>query len=73
MKMAEVRTKPENYIDGFVCVGGRPYVSADRIYTDMIQHVIGLDEEEIQHCLTTIQPINYRTIKEIMACITSFN
>ncbi len=63
----------ENNIDGFVCVGGRPYVSTDRIYTDMIQRVIGLDEEEIQKCLTTIQPIDYRTIKEIMACITSFN
>jgi len=60
-------------VEGFVCVGGRPYVSTDRIYTDKIQRVIGLDEEEIQRCLATIEPIDYRTIKDIMKCITSFN
>ena len=63
----------ENNVEGFVCVGGRPYVSTDRIYTDKIQSDIGLEEEEIQQCLATIEPIDYRTIKEIMTCITSFN
>lgn len=63
----------EENVEGFVCVGGRPYVSTDRIYTDKIQRIIGLDKEEIQKCLTTIKPIDYRTIKDIMTCITSFN
>jgi ligand-binding sensor protein len=63
----------ENDVEGFVCVGGRPYVSIGRIYTDKIQRIIGLEKEEIQRCLATIKPIDYRTIKEIMACITSFN
>ena len=63
----------ENNVEGFVCLGGRPFVSINRIYTDTIQCIIGMDKEEIQKQLVAIRPIDYRTIKEIMTYITSYN
>ncbi len=63
----------ENDVEGFVCLGGRPFVSTHRIYTDTIQRIIGLDTDEIQKLLLTVKPIDYRTIKEIMAYIVSYN
>lgn len=63
----------ENDIEGFVCLGGRPFVSTNRIYTDKIQRIIGISLEEIQERLRTVEPINYRTIKEIMTYITNYD
>jgi len=63
----------ENDVEGFICLGGRPFVSTQRIYTDTIQRIIGLGTEEIQKRLLTVKPIDYRTIKEIMAYIVSYN
>lgn len=63
----------ENDVEGFVCLGGRPFFSKSRICTDTIHRVIGFTMEEIKERLKTVEPIDYLTIKEIMAHITSYN
>ena len=63
----------EDSFEGFVCVGGRPFVNIHRIYTNTLQRILEISEEEIQRHLIAVKPINYYTIKDIMAYITSYN
>jgi ligand-binding sensor protein len=59
-------------IEGFVSACGRPFLSTDRIYTHYIHKTIDQDEEEIRKLLSTLVPINPRTIRELVAYITSY-
>ena len=59
-------------IEGFVSVCGRPFLSADRIYTDYISRTTEADESRIQSLLPNLHPITPRDLKEIRHLIGGF-
>lgn len=59
-------------IDGFVGVCGRPYLGAERIYTEYIHRTTDVDLEKIKELLTSLKPIDPRTIKAIKQFITTY-
>jgi len=62
----------DDEIEGFVSTCGRPFISAERVYTDYLHNVIDEAEAEILKLLSSLDPINPRTIKNIIHYITSY-
>lgn len=60
----------EDELDGFVSVCGRPFSTADRIYTEYIHRTIDEDEEKIKALLSSLRPIRPRTVKEMRQFIS---
>jgi ligand-binding sensor protein len=63
----------DDEIEGFVSACGRPFISSDRIYTHYIHNTIDEEEAKILKLLSTLDPINPRTIKNIIRYITSYS
>lgn len=62
----------EDEVEGFISTCGRPYINADRIYTHYIHEIIDEDEKTIENLLSTLVPINPRTVKDLINYITSY-
>ena len=63
----------DDEVEGFVSACGRPFISSDRIYTHYIHNAIDEEEAKILKLLSTLDPINPRTIKTIIRYITSYS
>ena len=63
----------DDEIEGFVSACGRPFISADRVYTHYIHKTIDETEKEILKLLSTLDPINPHIIKDIINYITSYS
>lgn len=59
-------------IEGFVSICGRPYLSADRIYTGYIHETVDVDQETIDDLLRFLSPIDYRTLRHIRRFIALY-
>lgn len=57
---------------GFVIVCGRPFLTADLIYTDDIHRTIGTDAETIREILPSLDPIGPRTLNEMKRFISDY-
>jgi ligand-binding sensor protein len=62
----------DDSVQGFVSTCGRPFISPERVYTNYIHHTIDKDEADIIALLSTLDPIDPRTIKAIIGYITSY-
>jgi ligand-binding sensor protein len=60
----------QDELDGFVSVCGRPFSTADRIYTEYIHRTIDEDQEKIESLLSSLRPIGPRTLKEMRQFIS---
>ena len=63
----------DDEIEGFVSTCGRPFISSEYIYTHYIHNVVDEAEAKILKLLSTLDPINPRTIKNIIHYITSYS
>lgn len=61
----------DDRVEGFVSVCGRPYYSQDRIYTDAVARILGEDEARIRLLLSTLAPIDAKTMKAISRHLSS--
>jgi hypothetical protein len=59
-------------VDGFVSVCGRPFVNADRIYTDAICQKTTTPADRIRLLTSTLQPIGPRDLKDLKCFIAGF-
>lgn len=59
-------------IEGYVSVCGRPFTNSNRIYTDYIQRVTGVDRETIQGFIPTLCPLGPQAVKEIKQFVTAY-
>lgn len=60
----------QDELDGFVSVCGRPFSTADRIYSEYIHYITDEDKEKIEDLLSSLQPIGPRTLKEMRQFIS---
>ncbi|MCP4690840.1 MAG: hypothetical protein GY859_22495 [Desulfobacterales bacterium] len=63
----------DDEIDGYVSACGRPFYNIDRIDAFYIHKVTGKDEKEVKELLSTVNPIDPRTISDIKEHITSYH
>jgi ligand-binding sensor protein len=63
----------DDRIQGFVSTCGRPFISPERVYTNYIHHTIDAAEADIIALLSTLDPIDPRTIRAIIGYITSYS
>ena len=62
----------DDELAGYVNICGRPFINAERIYTDYIEKTIGVEAKRIRQLLSSLRPITPRTIKEMKNYITSY-
>lgn len=62
----------DDEIEGFVSVCGRPFSSADRIYTTYVHETIDAGKEKIEGVLPSLRPIYPRTAKALRLFITGY-
>ncbi len=60
----------QDELDGFVSVCGRPFSTADRIYTEYIRHTTDEDQERIEALISSLRPIGPRTLEEMRRFIS---
>ncbi len=60
-------------MEGYVSVCGRPFANKDRIYTDYIHQVTGVDEQMLQGLVSTLCPLDHRGINEIKSFVASYS
>jgi ligand-binding sensor protein len=63
----------DDHIQGFVSTCGRPFISPERVYTNFIHHTIDAAEAEIIALLASLDPIDPRTVRDIVGYITSYS
>jgi len=58
-------------IQGYVSVCGRPFSTRQLIYADYIHETTGADREKVERLISTLIPIDPRSIQKMTAFITS--